>query len=608
VSVDRISDDAWILDLEDIEKDTAKVLQFVRKHERPFSSTKHSFSKGQVLYSKLRPYLNKVVVAPEDGYCTSEILPLSFNIEMCSEYVRLFLMSDFFLAYANQCSYGVKMPRLGTTDGKKALFALPPLQEQKRIAYTATQAIEKIEIINNEKESLLDSVTSMKSKILSLAIRGKLVPQNSDDEPASVLLNRIRAEREMLIKAGKIKRSKNDSIIIKSDDNSLLLVSLFVVVLASLLFVGAFMNGVSGASLENAVHVKNEDELKNAVDNVSNGKSATIALDNDITLSETVKISDKKDITLTSNKNSGYYKLIGPDGKCTIYVENGGVLRLDGIIVTHAKGASGVGIYVTSPSPALVMNGAPGCLFMYSGEISGNAADITPHGVWGGGVNIGVLCLFEMYGGKISGNKATSYGGGVVNNGKFTMYGGKISGNTAEYGGGVASDGAGTFIMFGGKISGNTANWGGGIYRIMGGFSNNGGVISGNIARNVGNNVCISKGDNVYVDGGDGSSLDGNSETPSGDVGSSNGNNGSSDGNNGGSGSDGGGSSNGSNNEVSVGDGGGVFVGVFSFRDVVFIGVGVAIIIVGVVVAVLFFTYKKEAEFIRKKEFSSMDS
>jgi type I restriction enzyme S subunit len=106
----------------------------VRKRERPFTSTKHSFVKGQVLYSKLRPYLNKVLVASEDGYCTSEILPLPFNIEICSEYVRAFLMSDYFLSYANQCSYGVKMPRLGTNDGKKALFALPPLGEQERIA------------------------------------------------------------------------------------------------------------------------------------------------------------------------------------------------------------------------------------------------------------------------------------------------------------------------------------------------------------------------------------------------------------------------------------------------------------------------------------------
>ena len=52
------------------------------------------------------------------------------------EYARYYLMSGTFIAYANHCSYGVKMPRLGTTDGKKAIFSLPPLSEQKRIVET----------------------------------------------------------------------------------------------------------------------------------------------------------------------------------------------------------------------------------------------------------------------------------------------------------------------------------------------------------------------------------------------------------------------------------------------------------------------------------------
>ena len=128
-----IADSAWILDLEDIEKDSGVVLQKVRQSERNAGSTKHRFHKGQVLYSKLRPYLNKVVLADEDGYCTSEILPLEFERNILSQYARYFLMSPTFLRYANKCSYGVKMPRLGTTDGKKAIISVPPIEEQKRI-------------------------------------------------------------------------------------------------------------------------------------------------------------------------------------------------------------------------------------------------------------------------------------------------------------------------------------------------------------------------------------------------------------------------------------------------------------------------------------------
>ena len=133
VDTANIADSAWMLDLEDIEKDSGVVLQKVRKAERNAASTKHQFHKGQVLYSKLRPYLNKVVLADENGYCTSEILPLEFERNILPQHARYYLMSPAFLRYANKCSYGVKMPRLGTADGKKAVFSIPPIEEQKRI-------------------------------------------------------------------------------------------------------------------------------------------------------------------------------------------------------------------------------------------------------------------------------------------------------------------------------------------------------------------------------------------------------------------------------------------------------------------------------------------
>ena len=136
VNTEDIAEDAWILDLEDIEKDTGMVLKKVTKAQRNSVSTKHKFHSGQVLYSKLRPYLNKVVLSDADGYCTSEILPLEFKNCVLPEYARYYLMSGTFITYANHCSYGVKMPRLGTTDGKKAIFSLPPLSEQKCIVET----------------------------------------------------------------------------------------------------------------------------------------------------------------------------------------------------------------------------------------------------------------------------------------------------------------------------------------------------------------------------------------------------------------------------------------------------------------------------------------
>ena len=142
-----IPDKMWILDLEDIEKDTGRLLTKKTKKEVKSLSTKHRFYNRQILYSKLRPYLNKVIIADEDGCCTSEILPITFYGNIYPEYAQLFLMSPYFVSYANQCSYGVKMPRLGTDDGKNAFFPLPPLSEQKRIVEKIQTLMPIIEIL-----------------------------------------------------------------------------------------------------------------------------------------------------------------------------------------------------------------------------------------------------------------------------------------------------------------------------------------------------------------------------------------------------------------------------------------------------------------------------
>lgn len=137
----EIEDNAWILDLEDIEKDSGRILQFKTKKEVESKSTKHIFKKGYVLYSKLRPYLNKCVIAPKDGYCTSEILPLDFGNLVNNKYAQTFLMSPYFVDYTNSLSFGVKMPRLGTEDGKKAMIPLPPLKEQEEIIKIVEQML-----------------------------------------------------------------------------------------------------------------------------------------------------------------------------------------------------------------------------------------------------------------------------------------------------------------------------------------------------------------------------------------------------------------------------------------------------------------------------------
>ena len=137
ISSSMLDMDSWILDLEDIEKDSGRLLQKKRMKELLSKSDKHLFYKGNVLYSKLRPYLNKVIVADEDGACTTEILAFDFG-HIYNKYAQAYLMSPFFVDYANSDSYGIKMPRLGSKKGNNALFPIPPLREQQRI-------VEKIE-------------------------------------------------------------------------------------------------------------------------------------------------------------------------------------------------------------------------------------------------------------------------------------------------------------------------------------------------------------------------------------------------------------------------------------------------------------------------------
>lgn len=101
-----------------------------------------------------------------------------------------------------------------------AYLPLPPRSEQEKICKIADNTLHIIDDIDTNKGDLKKIIQITKSKILDLAIRGKLVPQIPDDEPASVLLERIRAEKEELIKQGKIKRDKKESIIFKGEDNS----------------------------------------------------------------------------------------------------------------------------------------------------------------------------------------------------------------------------------------------------------------------------------------------------------------------------------------------------------------------------------------------------
>ena len=137
------------------------------------------------------------------------------------EYVLWYIKRDDFISDGISAFSGaVGQKRIGREFIEQYLIPLPPVSEQERILeaiHTSFISINNIECSDTELNAL---ITIAKSKILDLAIRGKLVPQDPNDEPASVLLKRIRAEKEELIRQGKIKRDKKESVIFKGEDNS----------------------------------------------------------------------------------------------------------------------------------------------------------------------------------------------------------------------------------------------------------------------------------------------------------------------------------------------------------------------------------------------------
>ena len=210
----------WGLDLEDIEKG-GKLLEKKSVGERKAVGDKTLFNKGDILYSKLRPYLLKILVAPDSGICTPEIVPFTVYGGISAEYIVHFLKSPYVDGLVNGETYGIKMPRAGTETMISLIVPLPPLAEQHRIVSKIEELLPYIEKYGKTGEHLTALNTTfpeaLKKSILQEAVQGKLVPQNPDDEPASVLLERIRVEKQALIKAGKIKKDKHESVIITRD-------------------------------------------------------------------------------------------------------------------------------------------------------------------------------------------------------------------------------------------------------------------------------------------------------------------------------------------------------------------------------------------------------
>ena len=192
--------------------------------ERKAIGDKTIFNRGDILYSKLRPYLLKILVAPEGGICTPEIIPFTCYGNICKDYIVSFLKSPYVDDYINSATFGVKMPRVSTETMTSLLVPLPPLSEQFRIDTKAKELMPYIDEYGKAQDKLnkLNEKLyyTIRKSILQEAIQGKLVPQIAEEGTAQELLEQIKAEKQKLVKEGKLKKSAlNDSVIFRGDDN-----------------------------------------------------------------------------------------------------------------------------------------------------------------------------------------------------------------------------------------------------------------------------------------------------------------------------------------------------------------------------------------------------
>ena len=134
----------WGLDLEDIEKG-GRLLCLKSVGERKAIGDKTYFSEGDILYSKLRPYLLKILIAPKNGICTPEIIPFTCYGCISKEFVVNLLKSAYVDDYINSVTFGVKMPRVSTETMVSLVIPLPPLAEQKRIVAKIEEVFKEID-------------------------------------------------------------------------------------------------------------------------------------------------------------------------------------------------------------------------------------------------------------------------------------------------------------------------------------------------------------------------------------------------------------------------------------------------------------------------------
>ena len=224
--------------LENVSKGSGKLVGFRPTCGRDIGSTKSVFCEGDVLYGKLRPYLQKALVAPFDGVSVTDLISLAPRIGVNARYIHRYLLGPQHLDYITPLLAGIRMPRLRKADIERMPVPIPGSNEQRRIVAKIEALQERSDAAKQALDAIPPLLERFRQSVLAAAFRGDLTrdwrEQSPDVEPASVLLERIRAERKTRIvedaaekarakaeekarKAGKDWREEDDAMVLEKE-------------------------------------------------------------------------------------------------------------------------------------------------------------------------------------------------------------------------------------------------------------------------------------------------------------------------------------------------------------------------------------------------------
>lgn len=160
------NDKYWLLNLDMVERETGRIIGYNFVSENEIGNSTVPFDTGNVLYSKLRPYLNKVVLPQKAGYATSEMVPLRPDTSIITrEYLTYLLRSPMFVSFINSKTSGAKMPRAKLAELKKFEIKCPSIVEQKIITDRFDELLEAIGVC----ESIIDKLNMLcKSRFVEM--------------------------------------------------------------------------------------------------------------------------------------------------------------------------------------------------------------------------------------------------------------------------------------------------------------------------------------------------------------------------------------------------------------------------------------------------------